>query len=290
MEQYHVAVLKKEILDLVNPQKDESYLDLTAGYGGHASMVMQITTNYQSSFLIDRDPTAFEYLKQKYKDRAVHLMNLDFLSASQQLQNQQKKFDIILADLGMSSQHINDPKRGFSFLSNSSLDMRMDSNQELDAFKVVNNYSQQSLQKILKDYGEEPKAVLIASLIIKNRPIYSTHDLALICQKAWPGYHKIHPATRTFQAIRIEVNDELNQLQLSLPIWFELLNSAGRLAIITFHSLEDRIVKRFFKEIAGPYLDSQATLINKKPVIVNQQELVNNPRSRSAKLRVVLKK
>ncbi len=290
MEQYHVAVLKKEILDLINPQKNESYLDLTAGYGGHASMIMRTTKNYQSSFLIDRDPAAFEYLKQKYKDQAVHLMNLDFLSASQQLQNQQKKFDIILADLGMSSQHINDPKRGFSFLSNSSLDMRMDSNQELNAFKVVNNYSQQSLQKILKDYGEEPKAVLIANLIVKSRPIYSTHDLALICQKAWPGYHKIHPATRTFQAIRIEVNDELNQLQLSLPIWFELLNSAGRLAVITFHSLEDRIVKRFFKEIAGPYLDSQATLINKKPVVVNQQELVNNPRSRSAKLRVVLKK
>ncbi len=290
MEKYHVAVLKEEVLNLINPQKNESYLDLTAGYGGHASMIMQITKNYQSSVLVDRDPVAFKYLKQKYKNQKVQIMKLDFLSASQQLNDQQKKFDIILADLGMSSQHINDPKRGFSFLSDSNLDMRMDSNQELNAFKVVNNYSQQSLQKILKDYGEEPKATLVASLIVKNRPIHSTYELAQICQKVWPGYHKIHPATKTFQAIRVEVNDELNQLKLSLPIWFELLNSTGRLAVITFHSLEDRIVKRFFQEIAGPYFDSQAILVNKKPVVVNQTELVNNPRSRSAKLRVVFKK
>jgi 16S rRNA (cytosine1402-N4)-methyltransferase len=290
MKSYHLPVLEKEVLNFLNPQKGDSYLDLTAGYGGHASLIMDISGNYDHSYLVDRDQKALNYLKQKFKNKNVHLIHLDFLTASKNFLDLNLKFNLILADLGISSQHINDSERGFSFLNDAILDMRMDQEQQLNAYWVVNNYSLGDLKRILTDYGNEPKAHAIARLIVNNRPIRTTRELALICQRVWPGYHKIHPATRTFQAIRIEVNNELEQLQLALPIWFKLLAKGGRLGVISFHSLEDRLVKSFFRDISGSYLDSQAELLTKKPISASQDELVNNPRSRSAKLRVVLKK
>jgi 16S rRNA (cytosine1402-N4)-methyltransferase len=289
MQSYHLPVLEKEVLNFLKPQRGDSYLDLTAGYGGHASLITAISGNYDHSYLVDRDQEALNYLKQKFKNKNVHLIHSDFLEASKNFLDLDFRFNLILADLGISSQHINDSERGFSFLNDAILDMRMDREQKLDAYQVVNSYSLHDLQTILTDYGNEPKAYAIARLIVKSRPVRTTHELALICQKVWPGYHKIHPATRTFQAIRIEVNDELKQIQLSLPIWFKLLSEGGRLGVISFHSLEDRLVKNFFQDISGPYLDSQAELLTKKPISANQDELVNNPRSRSAKLRVVLK-
>jgi 16S rRNA (cytosine1402-N4)-methyltransferase len=157
----------------------------------------------------------------------------------------------------------------------------MDQTQELMADYVVNKYNQQKLAQLIKEYGEDPKSQRIARLIIENRPIKSTLQLAQIVKKAWPGYTKIHPATKTFQAIRILVNDELGQLDSSLSIWGELLKPGGRLAIISFHSLEDRIVKNYFKKNASTNYDST--------MIAGKTELAINPRARSAKLRAVAK-
>jgi 16S rRNA (cytosine1402-N4)-methyltransferase len=197
---------------------------------------------------------------------------------------------MILADLGVSSPHLNEASRGFSIKADGPLDMRMDQSQTLTAGQVVNTYSAANLEDILKRYGEEPKAKQIASLIVNNRPITTTHQLAAIVAKAWPGYSKVHPATRTFQALRIAVNDELELLRLSLPIWMDdLLAPGGRIAIISFHSLEDRIVKHAFAEKAGDRYDAALRLLTKKPVTGDEDEIVSNPRARSAKLRAAVK-
>jgi 16S rRNA (cytosine1402-N4)-methyltransferase len=167
--------------------------------------------------------------------------------------------------------------------------MRMDQTQPLTAEEIINFFSESDIEKILQQYGEEPKAKSIARLIVKNRPIHSTTELASMVTKAWPGYHRIHPATRTFQALRIAVNNELDLIRMSLPVWVDLLQPGGRLGIITFHSLEDRIVKQAFNEIAGDTYDAQLKLLTKKPITSNKHELVLNPRARSAKLRAVAK-
>ena len=216
-------------------------------------------------------------------------MNQDFYSASEELLSSGQKFDLILADLGVSSPHLNEPKRGFSIGQEGPLDMRMDQTQTLDAYKIINVYSEKKLAKIIKDYGEDPKYIKIANLIVHNRPIKNTTELAKIVSKAWPGHSKTHPATRTFQAIRIAVNDELNLINKSVPIWLDLLNPGGRIAIISFQSLEDRIIKQALADRSGNRLDATIELLSKKPVIATKDELVFNPRSRSAKLRVAAK-
>lgn len=290
MSQLHEPVLVEEVLGLLKPKSSDNYLDLTAGYGGHAKAIMSKMNSYSETVLIDRDKVANDYLKTQFFDKKVSIIQDDFYHASLKLKEQARTFNIILADLGVSSQHFNDLARGFSFKDNASLDMRMDQSQALSADYVVNKYSKEELIRLLTEYGEEPKARLITKLIIDNRPLKDTNELARICLQAWPGRSKVHPATRTFQAIRIEVNQEIDQLRNSLPIWFDLLKPAGRLAIISFHSIEDRLVKQFFKEISGNQYDSRATLLTKKPVTADQMEIDNNPRSRSAKLRAVVKK
>jgi 16S rRNA (cytosine1402-N4)-methyltransferase len=166
----------------------------------------------------------------------------------------------------------------------------MDQSQSLTAEEVVNTYSASELEDILKRYGEEPKARHIASLIVNNRPFTTTSQLAETVAKAWPGYSKVHPATRTFQALRIAVNDELELLRKSLPIWMDdLLAPGGRIAIISFHSLEDRLVKQAFVEKAGDRYDANLRLLTKKPVLGDDTEIVFNPRARSAKLRAAAK-
>jgi len=159
----------------------------------------------------------------------------------------------------------------------------------LDAYKVVNTYNEQKLTEILREYGEEPKASGMAKLIIRSRPIKTTDELAEIGKKMWPGHSRSHPSTRLFQAIRIEVNNELGQLEKALPLMVSLLSPGGRLGIISFHSLEDRIVKRFFKERTGNRYDVELELITKHPLTATKNELVINPRSRSAKFRGVVK-
>lgn len=285
----HVPVLLQETLDLLDPQIGESYLDATAGYGGHAQAILERTQS--NATLVDRDENAQAALQDLFAhDKQVTLLHLDFLQACEVLAEQNAQFDLILADLGVSSPHLDNTSRGFSLLHDAPLDMRMDPSQEKSAYTVVNEYREEDLVRILREYGEEPKAKRMAQMIIESRPIETTLELAVIAKKVWPGYSRSHPATRLFQAVRIEVNDELGQIERALPVMTRLLKPNGRLAIITFHSLEDRIVKRFFKQVAGDRYDADFVEVTKGPVTASQSELVINPRARSAKIRTVRKR
>lgn len=287
--QIHIPVMSDKVLETLNPKRGEAYLDLTAGYGGHANQVLERTLELREAVLVDRDQMAIDQLTEKFQGSGIRIIHKDFLDAAKELLQEKRTFDIVLADLGVSSPHLNTASRGFSFRYDAPLDMRMDQRQELTADYVVNTYKQKELEAILREYGEEPKARQIASLLVEYRPINTTTKLAEIVAQAWPGYSRVHPATRTFQALRIAVNDELRLVKETLPIMVKLLAPGGRLAIITFHSLEDRIVKRYFSGVAGDRYDTDIRLLTKKPVIPSQNELVLNPRSRSAKLRAVAK-
>ena len=286
-QKIHIPVLLQEVVDTLKPKNGETYLDLTAGYGGHSGEILNKTGYSTNSVLVDRDTRAIDTLKDLFGSK-VTLLHSDFFTASKTLAEQGKTFDLILADLGVSSPHLDTASRGFSIQKDGPLDMRMDQTAALSARDIVNSYSSQQLQTLLRVYGEEPKAKKIAELIIANRPIETTHQLAEIVAQAWPGYSKLHPATRTFQALRIAVNDELQQVQASLPIWETLLAPGGRLAVITFHSLEDRIVKRYFREHTDSY-DASLTDLTHRPLTAGPNELLINPRARSAKLRAVAK-
>ena len=285
----HVPVLLDEVLQYLDPKNGESYLDLTAGYGGHAREVLERTGSLTQSVLVDRDNNAINVLREEFGPNTVDLRQSDFLTATQELIAEGRQFDLILADLGVSSPHLNEGKRGFAINQNGPLDMRMDQSQALTAETIVNTYSEAALVDILQRWGEEPKAKQIANLIVANRPFGSTDELAAIGSKAWPGYSRVHPATRTFQALRIAVNDELGLLEQSLPLWFELLAEGGRIAIISFHSLEDRLVKKALQEVAGERYDADLRLLTKRPATASPSELVFNPRARSAKLRAAVK-
>jgi len=286
----HQPVLLQPVLAYLDPQPGETYLDLTGGYGGHAAAVLDRTHNPSGTVLVDRDQNAINELEQRFKGQGIGIRHADFYTASRTLAAEGKQFDLILADLGVSSPHLNQASRGFSLKADGPLDMRMDQSQALTAEQVVNTWSKEDLTDILKRYGEEPKARHIATLIVDNRPIKTTEQLAQIVAKAWPGHSKIHPATRTFQALRIAVNDELELLRKSLPVWMDtLLAPGGRIAVISFHSLEDRLVKQVFAEKAGDRYDAQLRLLTKRPIIGDDTEIVFNPRARSAKLRAAVK-
>ncbi len=286
MEELHKPVLVSEVLDVLKPESGESYLDLTAGYGGHASEILDLTRNYKNSILVDRDKFAVEYLKGKYESEPIDIVNDDFYDSVLKIVECGKTFDIVLADFGVSSPQIDRSERGFSFQKDGPLDMRMDRSQELTAEKVVNSYPERRLAEIFVKYGEEKpgNAKRLAREIVHARPFHSTLQLAdFIAQKS--HYSRIHPATRVFQAIRIEVNNELEQIEKTLPLLPSVLNHGGRVAIITFHSLEDRLVKRYFRGMSEYGEESELEIINKTPIVAGSEELVINPRARSAKLR-----
>lgn len=285
----HTPVLLKEVLHLLQPKEGESYLDVTVGGGGHAAAILEQTKSSRKAVLVDRDETAIRTLRRHFGKNGAQIIHQDFLSASRELVSKGKKFDMVLADLGASSQHFEDISRGFAIKRSGPLDMRMDRRQELTAEQIVNGWNEARLAELLKEYGQEPKAKTIAGRIIARRPIHTTQELATIVTGLWPRRSKVHPATRTFQALRIAVNEELAQLEQSLPLWVELLASGGRLAVISFHSLEDRKVKHFFKQQAGGTYDSELTLLTKKPLTPSHNEIVSNPRARSARLRAVAK-
>lgn len=278
-----------EVLTILDPKEGESYLDLTAGYGGHAKAILERTLNGGQSVLVDRDEMAVSHLNEVFKGSGIRILHTDFVNAAQELLSNGTKFDLILADLGLSSPHLNTASRGFSFQQDAPLDMRMDTTQALTADFIVNNYEKDRLVDILRSYGEEPKASQIAYRIVSNRPIHSTLNLARIVAQAWPGHSKVHPATRTFQALRIAVNDELGLLKKALPLWVDLLAPDGRLVVLSFHSLEDRIVKQFMNDVAGDRYDTELNLLTKKPLTPGQDEIASNPRARSTKLRAVVK-
>lgn len=286
----HEPVLLHEVLHYLDPKAGETYLDLTAGYGGHASKVLERTGSLTQATLVDRDTNAIKELEKLFgKSKNIDLVQQDFLSASQQLTADGRRFDLILADLGVSSPHLNQAERGFSIVQKGPLDMRMDQNQTLTAQHIVNTYNEERLTELLKKYGEEPRAAKIARLIISARPLVTTDELASVVAKAWPGHSRVHPATRTFQALRIAVNDELSLIEQSLPLWFDLLAPGGRIAIISFHSLEDRLVKMALKAASGDRYDAELRDLTKRPVTASPDEIVFNPRARSAKLRAAAK-
>lgn len=285
----HFPVLLEAVLKYLDPGVGESYLDLTAGYGGHAAAVLERTLSPNRATLVDRDQNAIESLDQKFASGLPHLIHQDFLGASKQLKEQGKQFDIILADLGVSSPHLDNASRGFSLKADGPLDMRMDQRQSLTAEEIVNSYSEDKLADIFHMYGEEPKAKKIAKAVVEHRPIKSTQELAKLVAQAWPGHSKVHPATRVFQALRIAVNSELEQIKQAIPIWIDLLAPGGRIAIISFHSLEDRLVKQGLAEMSGDRYDAVLRLLTKQPVTGSGDELVFNPRARSAKLRAAVK-
>lgn len=291
MEKLHIPVLLSEVLATLDPHPGDKYLDLTAGYGGHASKILDVTQSYKTSVLVDRDEFAVNYLKQKFPPE-TKIINQDFYNSVLQLFECGKTFDIILADFGVSSPQLDMGSRGFSFKYDAPLDMRMDRRQKLTADDIINKYSERELTEIFVKYGEESpgRAAMLARIIVHHRPIHSTLELAELVRIRLHGYSKIHPATTIFQAVRIVVNDELGQIEKTLPLLPKLLNKNGRLGIITFHSLEDRLVKTFFKEESSLGEESPLEILTKKPLVAEKPELVINPRSRSAKFRVVRKR
>lgn len=287
----HVPVLLEATLDTLQPIQGENYLDLTAGYGGHARRFLEKTQNYADSVLVDRDDFAIRQLSE-FTEKGVRLLHTDFVSAAKVLVEEGKQFNIVLVDLGVSSPQLDMGERGFSFTHNGPLDMRMDRRQETTAATLVNTATKDELVRIITQYGEEPMgfAKRTSQAIIDNRPFQTTEALAECVKKNYVGkWKKIHPATRTFQALRIAVNQELRQVEELLPLVPKLLKRGGRIGIISFHSLEDRLVKRYFSEQKHAGYEAELDVLTKKPLSGDIYD-VHNPRSRSAKLRVAVKK
>lgn len=304
----HKPVLLDECIDALNVKSDGTYVDCTAGGGGHSAKILE---RLQSGLLIDidKDIEALEACKKRLGESNVKYVHSDFKNISNVLDCLGvDKADGILADLGVSSYQIDNPERGFSYMApNAPLDMKMDASQTLSAKEVVNTYDEYRLYTILRDYGEEKFAKVIAKNIVAERavkPLETCGQLVDIIDKSIPYSAKKggHPAKRTFQALRIEVNGELEGLNDFLIDAVDRLKNGGRIAVITFHSLEDRIVKRCFNDLATdcicpPNLPvcvcnhrSKGSLVNKKPILPSNRETAENPRSQSAKLRVFQKK
>ena len=292
MEKLHIPVLLSEVLAGLDPKPGETYLDLTAGYGGHAEKILDVTQNYKDSYLIDRDEYACTYLKEKFKGKPITIMHEDFYSSMLQLLQCGKTFDMILADFGVSSPQLDEAERGFTFKEKAPLDMRMDRRERLTAEQIVNHWSERDLASIFTKYGEEKpgRAKMLARDIVHHRPLNDTKELADLIKSNTRSYSKTHPATRIFQAIRIAVNDELGEIEKSLPLLPDLLRKNGRLAIITFHSLEDRLVKDFLRSETSLGEESRLEVEDKKPITAENEELFINPRARSAKLRIAKKR
>ncbi|MDI6591538.1 MAG: 16S rRNA (cytosine(1402)-N(4))-methyltransferase RsmH [Patescibacteria group bacterium] len=296
----HIPVLQREVLKYLDPKPNENFIDCTIGEGGHALAILEKNKPNGKVLGIEIDPQLYENLKAseiknqklKIKKRLI-LVNDSFVNLKETVEREKfKSVNGILFDLGLSSWHLEESKRGFSFLRREPLDMRYNLKNPLTAKKIVNCWSEKEIEKILKEYGEERFARSIAKAIVETRKLKSietTWQLVKIIKKAVPSWYRhrrIHFATKTFQALRIAVNNELNNLKKALPQAIEILNPKGRLVVISFHSLEDRIVKNFLKE---KFKENSITILTKKPIRPSKQEIEINPRSRSAKLRAVLK-
>ena len=289
-QQLHIPVLLEPVLAFLDPQAGESYLDLTAGFGGHAARVIEKTAAPERATLVDRDSEAIRSLEPLARQGAT-VRHEDFASAAAHLVQNGHVFDMVLLDLGVSSPQLDNAARGFSFQADAPLDMRMNQQQATSAKDLVNTASASELVRIIREFGEERPgaAKRIAEAIVAARPLESTAELAAIITKQHRGaWTRIHPATRTFQALRLAVNDELGQLKTVLPLLPRLLTPGGRLAIISFHSLEDRLTKRFLNEQSRAGFEATIRLLNKKPLAGADYD-VHHPRARSAKLRAAVK-
>jgi len=309
LEFKHKPVLLEETIEGLKIRRECTYVDGTLGGAGHSKKIVEKLENTGLLIGIDRDQEALKAAKENLKDFKnvcyVHGNHDEIKQIFEE--NNFKKVDGILLDLGVSSYQLDEKSRGFSYLGNNELDMRMDKTQKLTAKEVVNKYSEQELARIIFEYGEERFSRKIAFNICqarKEKEISTTEELVKIIEKSIPGFAKNegHPAKRTFQAIRIEVNNEIEPLYNTILDSIELLNTGGRLCVITFHSLEDRAVKKAFEQAEGkcicpkdlPYCvcgaKSLGKIINKKPIIATEEEQSENSRSKSAKLRIFEKK
>ena len=286
----HYSVMLNESIDGLNIKSDGIYVDCTLGYGGHSKEILKkLKTGHLYGF--DQDKEALIY-----SNNLLSSINSNYTLIHDNFVN-------LKEDLGFSSPQIDNPNRGFSFMKDAKLDMRMNQDSDLTAYDVVNKYSEDKLINIFYKYGEEKYSKLIAKNIIKNRPINTTLELVSVIKSSVPYkyFNEHHPEREIFQAIRIEVNQELNVLESVLPDAIDLLNNGGRICVITFHSLEDRIVKQTFKEYSSvnslvsglrdeeipDYLRPKIKLVNKHPYTASDKELKENSRSKSAKLRIV---
>lgn len=309
MEFKHVSVLLEECIEALNIKKQGYYVDCTMGGAGHSSHIVSELNNDGRLIGIDQDTDALSAAKEKLKDynNVIYVHN-NFHNIYDILEELNiEKVDGILMDLGVSSYQLDAGERGFSYMQDAPLDMRMNRDKEFSAYDVINDYSEQDLYRIIKDYGEERFSKRIASFIVKRRsekPIETTLELVDIIKAAIPAKARRdgpHPAKRTFQAIRIEVNGELEILDKAIDDSVKKLNSNGRLAIITFHSLEDRIVKNKFRDLGNPCKCPKefpicacgkkptVKVLSRKAIAPSDEEIEVNPRSRSAKLRVLEK-
>lgn len=309
MEFKHISVLLNECIEALNIKEDGIYVDCTLGGAGHSSEIVKKLGPNGRLIGIDQDTDALKAAKERLKDyNNVTFVHNNFYNIDAILEELGvEKVDGILMDLGVSSYQLDNAERGFSYMNDAPLDMRMNRDDEFSAFDIVNNYSEKELFKIIKEYGEEKFAKRIANFIVKRReksPIETTFELVDVIKSAIPAKARRegpHPAKRTFQAIRIEVNSELQILNKTIEDGINRLNKEGRMAIITFHSLEDRIVKHKYKELQKPCTcpsefpicvcgkEPIIDIISRKPIEASEEELEYNPRSRSAKLRVAEK-
>lgn len=310
MEFRHTPVLAEESIKNLSIKKDGIYIDGTAGGGGHSRLIAERLSEHGRLVAIDRDADAVEAARERLKGMCcrVDFVHGNYAQIKDILEELQiSSIDGALLDLGVSSFQLDNTERGFSYMHDAPLDMRMNRDEEFSAADVVNNYSENELYEVIKKYGEERWAKRIAKFIVESRTearISTTGQLVEIIKKAVPAGARRdghHPAKRTFQAIRIEVNDELKGVERATKDFIDVLNMNGRLCVITFHSLEDRIVKNIFKERANPCTcpsefpvcvcgkKADVRIITKKPVFPSIEEVNDNPRARSAKLRCLEK-
>ena len=302
----HISVLLQESISSLNLKENSIVVDATLGYGGHSSNILE-RVNKGYLFAFDQDSEAIRYSTDRLNKIGTNftIIKSNFVNMKEELNKRDiNEVDAVLFDLGVSSPQLDDESRGFSFHNDARLDMRMDREQKLSAYEVVNEYSEQDLSRIFYKYGEDKFSKSIARKIVeyrKNKPIETTLELVEVIKSGVPMKYRInkHPARQIFQAIRIEVNHELDVIEPALSQALELLRVGGRVAVITFHSLEDRLVKNYFKEktkvddkvkgmpnIPDEYLPDFKLVVN-KAIIPSEEEIENNPRARSSKLRVI---
>jgi 16S rRNA (cytosine1402-N4)-methyltransferase len=309
MIQTHVPVLAGELIEFLGPQPGQIAVDCTFGGGGHARLIAERVGPSGTLIAIDRDPLAEERFDELAAEVSCHtrFIRADFVSGLAQLRAENVRADLVYMDLGMSSMQVDTWERGFSYAYDAPLDMRMDPEQSLTAVEILRTWDERRLARVLREYGEERYATQIARAIVRWRrreALVSTHQLVALIKAAVPvpaHFAGGHPARRTFQALRIAVNDELAQLDHALPLAWELLREGGRLAAISFHSLEDRRVKRFLSDRARGCVcppdfpvctcghHAEAELLSRRAIAPTPGEIASNPRSKSAHLRVARK-
>lgn len=286
----HIPVLLKKVLEILEPKPEGVYVDATIGLGGHSENIVKFIGSGGRLIGIDRDDESLKMAEKRLSDRRVRLKMGKFSDIENLLDSDGiHEVDGILFDLGVSMAQFKDYERGFSFFSDKRLDMRMDKKQMLSAWDVVNRYPEKEIERILREFGEEWLSRKIAKEIIRRRSkktIDTCSELSAIVESVYRRRSALHPTTKTFQALRIEVNSELNEIRSGLDASLRLLKKGGRLCVISYHSLEDRIVKRFIADSSKKEL---LRMITKKPITPSPEEIRSNPSSRSAKLRAAEK-